>query len=168
MDKVKEFEELQQLKKEMMEEKEKAEKRRVEKKDDYLFRIITTGTKVEHHIGVYLPAAYVDTGTIMDHRLADIYRGYLNTISNFLRLFEPIEGEPRDAAVKEAIIKIRFVLVETVNNLVKPLLEKFGGSNGYPTQNISTFKKEWSNRIEEFKYVADRVYDQLDTKDLLF
>lgn len=169
---MKEFEELQQLKEVMMEEREKANKERAEKeenterKDDYLSQLISIATKVEHNIGVYLPAAYIDTGNIMDYKLCDIYRGYINTISNFLRLFEQIEGDQREAAVKEAIIKLRFVFLEITNNLIKPILTRAEESGEYPKQNIDTFKEKWDNSIAMFKEIADKLYAKLDTKSL--
>lgn len=163
-EKLKEFEELDQLKKAMMEEKDKPVE--TEKKDDHLSRICAIATRIEHNVGVYLQAAYIDTGSILDVRLKDIYISYINTIVNFLRIFEGIEGDKKEEAVREAVIKLRFGLLEVVNNLVKPILKKYEESKEYPTKNIDTFKNEWNSRITEFKEVAEKFYDTLDIKRL--
>lgn len=170
---MKEFDDLNQVKKAMMEEREKAmaekaekEGKKPEEKIDHLSKITTIASKIEHHMGVYLQAAYIDSGQILDHRLNEIYISYINAINNFLRLFEKIEGETKEEALKEAIVKLRFIFLETVNNLIKPILKKYEESSEYPTKNIDTFKNEWNNRIAEFKDVADRFYDTLDIKRL--
>lgn len=173
---MKEFDDLNQVKKTMMEEREKAmaekaekeekEGKKPEEKADHLSEITTIASKVEHHMGVYLQAAYIDAGTVIDHRLNEIYISYINNINHFLRLFEKIEGEPKEEALKEAIVKLRFIFLETVNNLLKPILKKYEESKEYPTKNIDVLKNEWNARIAEFKDVADKHYDALDTKRL--
>ena len=170
---MKEFDDLNQVKKAMMEEREKAmaekaekERKKPEEKIDYISMITTIASKIEHNMGVYLQAAYIDAGEILDHRLNGIYISYINNINHFLRLFEKIEGEPKEEALKEAIAKLRFIFLETVNNLLKPILKKYEESKEYPTKNIDILKNEWNARIAEFKDVADKHYDTLDTKRL--
>lgn len=173
---MKEFDELNQLKKAIMEDrskaiKEKAEKedtegKKPEEKEDHLSKITAIASKIEHHMGVHLQAAYIDAGTVIDNRLNEVYISYINNINHFLRLFEKIEGEPKEEAIKEAIVKLRFIFLETVNNLLKPILKKYEESKEYPTKNIDILKNEWNSSIAEFKDLADRHYDALDTKRL--
>lgn len=173
---MKELDDLNQVKKAMMEEREKANKEKTEKvekegkkpeeKDDYISMITTIASKIEHNMGVYLQAAYIDAGQILDHRLNEIYISYINSINHFLRLFEKIEGETKEDALREAIVKLRFVFLETANNLLMPILKKYEESKEYPTKNIDTLKTEWNAHITEFKDVADKFYDTLDLKRL--
>lgn len=170
---MKELDDLNQVKKAMMEEREKAmaekaekEGKKPEEKIDYISMITTIASKIEHHMGVYLQAAYIDAGQILDHRLNEIYISYINNINNFLRLFEKIEGEVREEAIKEAVIKLRFVFLEAANNLIRPILKKYEESKEFPTKNIDILKNGWNAQIAEFKNVADQVYDTLDTKKL--
>ena len=170
---MKEFDDLNKYKKAVMEERDKANKEKAEKEGDkpaynadYISQITTISSKIEHHMGIHLQAAYIDAVTVIDNRLNEVYISYINNINNFLRLFEKTEGEVREEAIKEAVIKLRFIFLEAANNLLRPILKKFEESKEYPTKNIDILKNEWNARIAEFKDVADKVYDSLDTKNL--
>ncbi len=170
---MKEFDELNKYKKAVMEERDKANKEKAEKEGDkpaynadYISRITTIASKVEHNMGIHLQAAYIDAVTIIDNRLNEVYISYINNINHFLRLFEKAEGEMKEEAIKEAVIKLRFIFLEAANNLIRPILKKHEESKEYPTKNIDILKNDWNAQITEFKNVADQVYDSLDTKKL--
>jgi hypothetical protein len=167
---LKEFDDLNKYKKAVMEErdKEKAEKEgdKPAYNADYISQITTIASKIEHHMGIHLQAVYIDAVTVIDNRLNEVYISYINNINNFLRIFEKTEGEVREEAIKEAVIKLRFVFLEAANNLIRPIIKKYEESKEYPTKNIDTLKSEWNAQIAEFKDVADKVYDSLDTKNL--
>jgi len=173
---LKEFDDLNKYKKAVMEERDKANKEKAEKAEkegdkpaynaDHISQITTIASKIENHMGMHLQAAYIDAVTVIDNRLNEVYISYINNINHFLRLFEKAEGEAKEEAIKEAVIKLRFIFLEAANNLIRPILKKYEESKEYPTKNIDILKNGWNAQVAEFKNIADQVYDSLDTKKL--
>ena len=131
-DSLSDLQELEKIKKELLEEKEKAAKELAEGEEededlrevDYLQKLITLAVKFDHHIGMFLMPAYIDCGLKYDHKLADSYMTQVNTIEAFLRLLEKVDGVTREQVTKDCILKLRNTLQQVHKNLIKPLYKE--------------------------------------------
>lgn len=151
-------------------EKEAAKEETGETKEepqDLYKALITLATKLDHHLAIYLSACYADCGMIIDYRIADAYKDHLYTIVSFLRILEKVGGEARELIIKEAIVKLRIIMVEAKKNLIKSLVDKLNEPGAPQSKTYDTFRKEWNNRVVEFQKVADQVYERLDSRSLL-
>ena len=118
-DSLSDLQELEKIKKELLEEKEKATKELAEGEEededlrevDYLQKLITLAVKFDHHVGMFLMPAYIDCGLKYDHRLAESYMTQITTIEAFLRLLEKVDGVTREQVTKDCILKLRNTLV---------------------------------------------------------
>ena len=117
-DSLSDLQELEKIKQEMMQEKEKAAKELAEGEEsdedlrevDYLQKMITLAVKFDHHVGMFLMPAYIDCGLKYDHKLAEAYMTQITTIESFLRLLEKVDGVTREQVTKDCILKLRNVL----------------------------------------------------------
>ena len=175
-DSLSDLQELEKIKKELLEEKEKATKELAEGQEededlrevDYLQKLITLAVKFDHHVGMFLMPAYIDCGLKYDHRLTESYMTQINTIEAFLRLLEKVDGVTREQVIKDCILKLRNTLVQVHKNVVKPLYKEVGLMKKKPkSESLESFKTNWNERLEELQTACDFEYQVLDVKQLL-
>ena len=175
-DSLSDLQELEKIKKELLEEKEKATKELAEGQEededlrevDYLQKLITLAVKFDHHVGMFLMPAYIDCGLKYDHRLAESYMTQINTIESFLRLLEKVDGVTREQVTKDCILKLRNTLQQVHKNIVKPLYKEVGLMKKKPkSESLESFKTNWNERLEELQKACDFEYQVLDVKQLL-
>ncbi len=172
-DALSDLKELEKLKKELMQEKEKAAQELVEGEEgeedlrevDYLQKLITLAVKFDHHVGMFLMPAYIDCGLKYDHKLAESYLTHVTTIETFLRLLEKVDGVTREQVTKDCIIKLRGVVQQIHKNLVKPLYREVGLMKKKPkSESLENFTSNWNERLEDFQKACDFEYQVLDVK----
>ena len=175
-DSLADLQELEKIKKELLEEKEKAAKELAEGEEDdedlrevdYLQKLITLAVKFDHHIGMFLMPAYIDCGLKYDHKLADSYMTQINTIEAFLRLLEKVDGVTREQVTKDCILKLRNTLQQVHKNLIKPLYKEVELMKKKPkSESLESFKTNWNERLEELQKACDFEYQILDVKQFL-
>ena len=175
-DSLSDLQELEKIKKELLEEKEKATKELAEGQEededlrevDYLQKLITLAVKFDHHVGMFLMPAYIDCGLKYDHKLAESYMTQINTIEAFLRLLEKVDGVTREQVIKDCILKLRNTLVQVHKNVVKPLYKEVELMKKKPkSESLESFKTNWNERLEELQKACDFEYQVLDVKQLL-
>jgi len=175
-DSLSDLQELEKIKKELLEEKEKAAKELAEGQEededlrevDYLQKLITLAVKFDHHVGMFLMPAYIDCGLKYDHKLTESYMTQINTIEAFLRLLEKVDGVTREQVIKDCILKLRNTLVQVHKNVVKPLYKEVGLMKKKPkSESLESFKTNWNERLEELQKACDFEYQVLDVKQLL-
>ena len=175
-DSLSDLQELEKIKKELLEEKEKAAKELAEGQEededlrevDYLQKLITLAVKFDHHVGMFLMPAYIDCGLKYDHRLTESYMTQINTIEAFLRLLEKVDGVTREQVTKDCILKLRNTLVQVHKNVVKPLYKEVELMKKKPkSESLESFKTNWNERLEELQKACDFEYQVLDVKQLL-
>jgi len=175
-DSLSDLQELEKIKKELLEEKEKAAKELAEGQEededlrevDYLQKLITLAVKFDHHVGMFLMPAYIDCGLKYDHKLTESYMTQINTIEAFLRLLEKVDGVTREQVTKNCILKLRNTLVQVHKNVVKPLYKEVGLMKKKPkSESLESFKTNWNERLEELQKACDFEYQVLDVKQLL-
>ena len=175
-DSLADLQELEKIKKELLEEKEKAAKELAEGEEededlrevDYLQKLITLAVKFDHHIGMFLMPAYIDCGLKYDHRLADSYMTQVNTIEAFLRLLEKVDGVTREQVTKDCILKLRNTLQQVHKNLIKPLYKEVELMKKKPkSESLESFKTNWNERLDELQKACDFEYQILDVKQFL-
>ena len=170
------LQELEKIKQELLEEKEKATKELAEGQEededlrevDYLQKLITLAVKFDHHVGMFLMPAYIDCGLKYDHRLVESYMTQITTIEAFLRLLEKVDGVTREQVTKDCILKLRNTLVQVHKNVVKPLYKEVELMKKKPkSESLESFKTNWNERLEELQKACDFEYQVLDVKQLL-
>ena len=175
-DSLSDLQELEKIKKELLEEKEKAAKELAEGQEededlrevDYLQKLITLAVQFDHHVGMFLMPAYIDCGLKYDHKLTESYMTQINTIEAFLRLLEKVDGVTREQVTKDCILKLRNTLVQVHKNVVKPLYKEVGLMKKKPkSESLESFKTNWNERLEELQKACDFEYQVLDVKQLL-
>jgi len=175
-DSLSDLQELEKIKKELLEEKEKATKELAEGQEededlrevDYLQKLITLAVKFDHHVGMFLMPAYIDCGLKYDHRLVESYMIQITTIEAFLRLLEKVDGVTREQVIKDCILKLRNTLVQVHKNVVKPLYKEVELMKKKPkSESLESFKTNWNERLEELQKACDFEYQVLDVKQLL-
>jgi len=175
-DSLSDLQELEKIKKELLEEKEKATKELAEGQEededlrevDYLQKLITLAVKFDHHVGMFLMPAYIDCGLKYDHRLVESYMTQITTIEAFLRLLEKVDGVTREQVTKDCILKLRNTLVQVHKNVVKPLYKEVELMKKKPkSESLESFKTNWNERLEELQKACDFEYQVLDVKQLL-
>ena len=175
-DSLSDLQELEKIKKELLEEKEKASKELAEGQEededlrevDYLQKLITLAVKFDHHVGMFLMPAYIDCGLKYDHKLTESYMTQINTIEAFLRLLEKVDGVTREQVTKDCILKLRNTLVQVHKNVVKPLYKEVELMKKKPkSESLESFKTNWNERLEELQKACDFEYQILDVKQLL-
>ena len=175
-DSLSDLQELEKIKKELLEEKEKAAKELAEGQEededlrevDYLQKLITLAVKFDHHVGMFLMPAYIDCGLKYDHKLTESYMTQINTIEAFLRLLEKVDGVTREQVTKDCILKLRNTLVQVHKNIVKPLYKEVELMKKKPkSESLESFKTNWNERLEELQKACDFEYQVLDVKQLL-
>jgi len=175
-DSLSDLQELEKIKKELLEEKEKAAKELAEGQEededlrevDYLQKLITLAVKFDHHVGMFLMPAYIDCGLKYDHRLVESYMTQITTIEAFLRLLEKVDGVTREQVTKDCILKLRNTLVQVHKNVVKPLYKEVVLMKKKPkSESLEAFKTNWNERLEELQKACDFEYQVLDVKQLL-
>ena len=175
-DSLSDLAELEKIKKELLEEKEKAAKEldagEEEDEDlrevDYLQKLITLAVKFDHHVGMFLMPAYIDCGLKYDHKLAESYMTQINTIEAFLRLLEKVDGVTREQVTKDCILKLRNTLQQVHKNLIKPFYKEVGLMKKKPkSESLENFKSKWNERIEELQKACDFEYQVLDVKGFI-
>ena len=175
-DSLSDLQELEKIKKELLEEKEKAAKELAEGQEededlrevDYLQKLITLAVQFDHHVGMFLMPAYIDCGLKYDHKLTESYMTQINTIEAFLRLLEKVDGVTREQVTKNCILKLRNTLVQVHKNVVKPLYKEVGLMKKKPkSESLESFKTNWNERLEELQKACDFEYQILDVKQLL-
>ena len=175
-DSLSDLQELEKIKKELLEEKEKATKELAEGQEededlrevDYLQKLITLAVKFDHHVGMFLMPAYIDCGLKYDHKLVESYMTQITTIEAFLRLLEKVDGVTREQVTKDCILKLRNTLVQVHKNVVKPLYKEVGLMKKKPkSESLEGFKTNWNERLEELQKACDFEYQVLDVKQLL-
>ena len=175
-DSLSDLAELEKIKKELLEEKEKAAKEldagEEEDEDlrevDYLQKLITLAVKFDHHVGMFLMPAYIDCGLKYDHKLAESYMTQINTIEAFLRLLEKVDGVTREQVTKDCILKLRNILQQVHKNLIKPFYKEVGLMKKKPkSESLENFKSNWNERIEELQKACDFEYQVLDVKGFI-
>ena len=175
-DSLSDLQELEKIKKELLEEKEKATKELAEGQEededlrevDYLQKLITLAVRFDHHVGMFLMPAYIDCGLKYDHKLTESYMTQINTIEAFLRLLEKVDGVTREQVIKDCILKLRNTLVQVHKNVVKPLYKEVGLMKKKPkSESLESFKTNWNERLEELQKACDFEYQVLDVKQLL-
>ena len=174
-DSLSDLQELEKIKKELLEEKEKAAKELAEGQEededlrevDYLQKLITLAVKFDHHVGMFLMPAYIDCGLKYDHKLTESYMTQINTIEAFLRLLEKVDGVTREQVTKDCILKLRNTLVQVHKNVVKPLYKEVELMKKKPkSESLESFKTNWNERLEELQKACDFEYQVLDVKQL--
>ena len=172
-DSLSDLQELEKIKKELLEEKEKAAKELAEGQEededlrevDYLQKLITLAVKFDHHVGMFLMPAYIDCGLKYDHRLVESYMTQITTIEAFLRLLEKVDGVTREQVTKDCILKLRNTLVQVHKNVVKPLYKEVELMKKKPkSESLESFKTNWNERLEELQKACDFEYQVLDVK----
>lgn len=153
--------------KEAVEAADKEAEEAKEEPQDFYKGLITLATKLDHHLAMYLSAAYAESGMLIDYRIADAYKDHLYTIVSFLRILEKVGGEARDLIVKEAIVKLRLIMVDAKKNLIKLLVDKLNEPGAAQSKTYDTFRKEWNARVVDFQKIADKNYERLDSRSLL-
>ena len=175
-DSLADLQELEKIKKELLEEKEKAAKELAEGEEDdedlrevdYLQKLITLAVQFDHHIGMFLMPAYIDCGLKYDHRLADSYMTQINTIEAFLRLLEKVDGVTREQVIKDCILKLRNTLQQVHKNLIKPLYKEVELMKKKPkSESLESYKTNWNERLDELQKACDFEYQILDVKQFL-
>lgn len=175
-DSLSDLQELEKIKKELLEEKEKAAKELAEGQEededlrevDYLQKLITLAVKFDHHVGMFLMPAYIDCGLKYDHKLTESYMTQINTIEAFLRLLEKVDGVTREHVTKDCILKLRNTLVQVHKNVVKPLYKEVELMKKKPkSESLENFKTNWNERLEELQKACDFEYQVLDVKQFL-
>ena len=175
-DSLSDLQELEKIKKELLEEKEKATKELAEGQEededlrevDYLQKLITLAVQFDHHVGMFLMPAYIDCGLKYDHKLTESYMTQINTIEAFLRLLEKVDGVTREQVTKNCILKLRNTLVQVHKNVVKPLYKEVELMKKKPkSESLENFKTNWNERLEELQKACDFEYQVLDVKQLL-
>ena len=175
-DSLSDLQELEKIKKELLEEKEKAAKELAEGQEededlrevDYLQKLITLAVKFDHHVGMFLMPAYIDCGLKYDHKLTESYMTQINTIEAFLRLLEKVDGVTREQVTKDCILKLRNTLQQVHKNVVKPLYKEVELMKKKPkSESLESFKTNWNERLEELQNACDFEYQVLDVKQLL-
>ena len=175
-DSLSDLQELEKIKKELLEEKEKAAKELAEGQEededlrevDYLQKLITLAVKFDHHVGMFLMPAYIDCGLKYDHKLTESYMTQINTIEAFLRLLEKVDGVTREQVIKDCILKLRNTLQQVHKNVVKPLYKEVELMKKKPkSESLESFKTNWNERLEELQKACDFEYQVLDVKQLL-
>ena len=175
-DSLSDLQELEKIKKDLLEEKEKAAKELAEGEEDdedlrevdYLQKLITLAVQFDHHIGMFLMPAYIDCGLKYDHRLADSYMTQVNTIEAFLRLLEKVDGVTREQVTKDCILKLRNTLQQVHKNLIKPLYKEVELMKKKPkSESLESFKTNWNERLDELQKACDFEYQILDVKQFL-
>ena len=175
-DSLSDLQELEKIKKELLEEKEKATKELAEGQEededlrevDYLQKLITLAVQFDHHVGMFLMPAYIDCGLKYDHKLTESYMTQINTIEAFLRLLEKVDGVTREQVTKNCILKLRGTLVQVHKNVVKPLYKEVELMKKKPkSESLESFKTNWNERLEELQKACDFEYQVLDVKQLL-
>ena len=175
-DSLSDLQELEKIKKELLEEKEKATKELAEGQEededlrevDYLQKLITLAVQFDHHVGMFLMPAYIDCGLKYDHKLTESYMTQINTIEAFLRLLEKVDGVTREQVTKNCILKLRNTLVQVHKNVVKPLYKEVELMKKKPkSESLENFKTNWNERLEELQKACDFEYQILDVKQLL-
>ena len=175
-DSLSDLQELEKIKKELLEEKEKATKELAEGQEededlrevDYLQKLITLAVKFDHHVGMFLMPAYIDCGLKYDHKLTESYMTQINTIEAFLRLLEKVDGVTREQVIKDCILKLRNTLQQVHKNIVKPLYKEVELMKKKPkSESLESFKTNWNERLEELQKACDFEYQVLDVKQLL-
>ena len=175
-DSLSDLQELEKIKKELLEEKEKAAKELAEGQEededlrevDYLQKLITLAVKFDHHVGMFLMPAYIDCGLKYDHKLTESYMTQINTIEAFLRLLEKVDGVTREQVTKDCILKLRNTLQQVHKNVVKPLYKEVDLMKKKPkSESLESFKTNWNERLEELQKACDFEYQVLDVKQLL-
>ena len=175
-DSLSDLQELEKIKKELLEEKEKAAKELAEGQEededlrevDYLQKLITLAVQFDHHVGMFLMPAYIDCGLKYDHKLTESYMTQINTIEAFLRLLEKVDGVTREQVTKDCILKLRNTLVQVHKNVVKPLYKEVELMKKKPkSESLENFKTNWNERLEELQKACDFEYQVLDVKQLL-
>ena len=174
-DSLSDLQELEKIKKELLEEKEKATKELAEGQEededlrevDYLQKLITLAVQFDHHVGMFLMPAYIDCGLKYDHKLTESYMTQINTIEAFLRLLEKVDGVTREQVTKDCILKLRNTLVQVHKNVVKPLYKEVELMKKKPkSESLESFKTNWNERLEELQTACDFEYQILDVKQL--
>ena len=175
-DSLSDLQELEKIKKELLEEKEKATKELAEGQEededlrevDYLQKLITLAVQFDHHVGMFLMPAYIDCGLKYDHKLTESYMTQINTIEAFLRLLEKVDGVTREQVTKDCILKLRNTLVQVHKNVVKPLYKEVELMKKKPkSESLESFKTNWNERLEELQKACDFEYQILDVKQML-
>ena len=175
-DSLSDLQELEKIKKELLEEKEKAAKELAEGEEededlrevDYLQKLITLAVKFDHHVGMFLMPAYIDCGLKYDHKLAESYMTQINTIESFLRNLEKVDGVTREQVTKDCILKLRNVLQQVHKNLIKPLYKEVELMKKKPqSESLESFKNNWNERLGELQKACDFEYQILDVKGFL-
>ena len=175
-DSLSDLQELEKIKKELLQEKEKAAKELDEGQEededlrevDYLQKLITLAVKFDHHVGMFLMPAYIDCGLKYDHRLVESYMTQITTIEAFLRLLEKVDGVTREQVIKDCILKLRNTLVQIHKNVVKPLYKEVELMKKKPkSESLESFKIHWNERLEELQSACDFEYQDLDVKQLI-
>jgi len=175
-DSLSDLQELEKIKKELLEEKEKAAKELADGEEededlrevDYLQKLITLSVKFDHHVGMFLMPAYIDCGLKYDHKLAESYMTQINTIESFLRLLEKVDGVTREQVTKDCILKLRNTLQQVHKNLIKPLYKEVELMKKKPkSESLESFKTNWNERLEELQKACDFEYQVLDVKGFL-
>ena len=175
-DSLSDLHELEKIKNELLEEKEKAAKELAEgegededlREVDYLQKLITLSVKFDHHLGMYLMPAYIDCGLKYDHKLTESYMTQINTIESFLRMLEKVDGVTREQVTKDCILKLRNTLQQVHKNLVKPLYKEVDLMKKKPkSESLENFKTNWNARLEELQKACNFEYQVLDVKGFL-
>ena len=175
-DSLSDLHELEKIKNELLEEKEKAAKELAEgegededlREVDYLQKLITLSVKFDHHLGMYLMPAYIDCGLKYDHKLTESYMTQINTIESFLRMLEKVDGVTREQVTKDCILKLRNTLQQVHKNLVKPLYKEVDLMKKKPkSESLENFKTNWNERLEELQKACNFEYQVLDVKGFL-
>ena len=176
VDHLSDLSELEKIKLELQQEKEKAAQELAageeEEEDlrevDYLQKLITLSVKFDHHIGMYLMPAFIDSGLKYDHRLAESYTVQLTTIQSFLRLLEKVDGVTREEVIKQCILNLRNIIQLVHKNMVKPLYREVGLMKKKPkSESLDNFKQNWNERLDDLQKTCDFEYQILDVKGFL-
>ena len=176
VDHLSDLSELEKIKVELQQEKEKAAQELAEGEEeeedlrevDYLQKLITLSVKFDHHIGMYLMPAFIDCGLKYDHRLAESYTVQLTTIQSFLRLLEKVDGVTREEVTKQCILNLRNIIQLVHKNMVKPLYREVGLMKKKPkSESLDNFKQNWNERLDDLQKTCDFEYQILDVKGFL-
>ena len=176
VDHLSDLSELEKIKLELLQEKEKAAQELAEGEEeeedlrevDYLQKLITLSVKFDHHIGMYLMPAFIDCGLKYDHRLAESYTVQLTTIQSFLRLLEKVDGVTREEVIKQCILNLRNIIQLVHKNMVKPLYREVGLMKKKPkSESLDNFKQNWNERLDDLQKTCDFEYQILDVKGFL-
>ncbi len=176
VDHLSDLSELEKIKAELQQEKEKAAQELAEGEEeeedlrevDYLQKLITLSVKFDHHIGMYLMPSFIDCGLKYDHRLAESYTVQLTTIQSFLRLLEKVDGVTREEVTKQCILNLRNIIQLVHKNMVKPLYREVGLMKKKPkSESLDNFKQNWNERLDDLQKTCDFEYQILDVKGFL-